>query len=106
MASIDKRPNGKWRARYRVRAGGPQRSKHFDRKTDAERFLTRVQGLPRCRCHQTLSGRLRPWGRNRSKRLPRPPKDGLELIEHPSTEIGSHHRPNPTPAPVAHALRD
>lgn len=44
MASIDKRPNGKWRARYRVHAGGPQRSKHFDRKTDAERFLTRVQG--------------------------------------------------------------
>ncbi|MDE0805697.1 MAG: hypothetical protein OSA99_20535 [Acidimicrobiales bacterium] len=44
MASIDKRPSGKWRARYRVHAGGPQRSKHFDRKTDAERFLTRVQG--------------------------------------------------------------
>lgn len=44
MASIDKRPNGKWRARYRVHPGGPQRSKHFDRKTDAERFLTRIQG--------------------------------------------------------------
>jgi integrase len=44
MASIDKRPNGKWRARYRVHPGGPQRSKHFDRKSDAERFLTRIQG--------------------------------------------------------------
>ncbi len=44
MASIDKRPNGKWRARYRVHPGGAQRSKHFDRKTDAERFLTRVRG--------------------------------------------------------------
>ncbi len=44
MASIDKRPNGKWRARYRVHPGGPQRSNHFDRKTDAERFLTRIQG--------------------------------------------------------------
>jgi len=44
MASIDKRPNGKWRARYRVHPGGPQRSNHFDRKTDAERFLTRNLG--------------------------------------------------------------
>jgi integrase len=43
MASIDKRPNGKWRARYRERPGGPQRSRHFDRKTDAERFLARIQ---------------------------------------------------------------
>jgi integrase len=44
MASIDKRPNGKWRARYRLHAGGPQRAKHFERKIDAERFLVRVQG--------------------------------------------------------------
>ena len=43
MASIDKRPDGKWRARYREHAGGPQRSRHFDRKVDAERFLTNVQ---------------------------------------------------------------
>jgi integrase len=44
MASIDRRPNGKWRARYRLHPGGPQRAKHFARKTDAERFLARVQG--------------------------------------------------------------
>lgn len=44
MASIDRRPNGKWRARYRLHPGGPQRVKHFDRKADAERFLARVQG--------------------------------------------------------------
>ena len=43
MASIDRRPNGKWRARYRLHPGGPQRAKHFDRKTDAQRFLARVQ---------------------------------------------------------------
>lgn len=43
MASIDKRPDGKWRARYRERPGGPQRARHFDRKVDAERFLTNVQ---------------------------------------------------------------
>jgi integrase len=44
MASIDRRPNGKWRARYRLHPGGSQRARHFDRKVDAERFLTRVQG--------------------------------------------------------------
>ncbi len=44
MASIDKRPNGRWRARYRERPGGPQRARHFDRKGDAERFLARIQG--------------------------------------------------------------
>ena len=44
MASIDRRANGRWRARYRLHPGGPQRAKHFDRKVDAERFLTRMQG--------------------------------------------------------------
>ncbi len=44
MASIDKRPNGRWCARYRERPGGPQRARHFDRKADAERFLARIQG--------------------------------------------------------------
>ncbi len=42
MASIDKRPNGRWRARYRTHPGGPQRARHFDRKIDAEQFLTRM----------------------------------------------------------------
>lgn len=35
--SIDKRPNGKWRARYRG-LDGREHSKQFDRKADAERF--------------------------------------------------------------------
>ena len=43
MASIDKRPNGRWRARYRERPGGPQKARHFDRKVDAERFLAGVR---------------------------------------------------------------
>jgi len=38
MTSIQKRPNGKWRARYHDPTG-KERSKHFDRKTDAQRFL-------------------------------------------------------------------
>lgn len=47
--SIDKRPNGKYRARWREYANGPQRAQHFDRKGDAERFLTRIQ-------HELLTG--------------------------------------------------
>jgi integrase len=35
--SIDKRPNGRWRARYRG-LDGRERSKHFDRKADAIRY--------------------------------------------------------------------
>jgi integrase len=43
MASIDRRPNGKWRARWREYPGGPQKSRHFPRKVDAERFLVKMQ---------------------------------------------------------------
>ena len=38
MSSIQKRPNGKWRARYHDPTG-KERSKHFERKADAQRFL-------------------------------------------------------------------
>lgn len=38
MASIAKRPNGKWRARYRDVAGR-EHAKHFARKADAQRWL-------------------------------------------------------------------
>jgi integrase len=49
MASIDKRPNGRWRARWREYPGGPQRTKSFARKIDAERHLVDVQ-------HRLLTG--------------------------------------------------
>jgi integrase len=49
MASIEKRPDGKYRARWREYPGGPQGAKHFARKIDAERFLIDVQ-------HRLLSG--------------------------------------------------
>jgi integrase len=42
MASIKKRPNGRWRARYRD-PSGKEHAKHFDRHVDAERFLTTVE---------------------------------------------------------------
>ena len=38
MASIAKRPDGQWRARYRDEAGR-EHSKHFARKVDAQRWL-------------------------------------------------------------------
>jgi integrase len=43
MASVDKRPNGKYRARWRPVAGGPQKTKTFDRKLDAQRFVAEVE---------------------------------------------------------------
>ena len=42
MASIQRRPDGTWRVRYRE-PSGVERSKHFDRKGDAERFRATVQ---------------------------------------------------------------
>lgn len=38
MGSIDRQPNGRWRARYRD-GDGRSRSRTFDRKLDAQRFL-------------------------------------------------------------------
>lgn len=49
MASIDKRPGGTWRARWREYPGGPQKTKAFARKVDAERWLTKVR-------HDLLTG--------------------------------------------------
>ena len=42
MASIQRRPDGSWRVRYRE-PSGVERAKHFDRKGDAERFRATVQ---------------------------------------------------------------
>lgn len=44
MASIDKRPDGRYRARWREYPGGPQKVRHFARKGDAERFLDAIRG--------------------------------------------------------------
>lgn len=44
MASIDRRPNGKYRARWREYPHGPQHVRHFDRKADAQRFLDGIRG--------------------------------------------------------------
>jgi len=44
VASIDKRPGGGYRARCREYPGGPQKTRQFARKGDAERFLDAVRG--------------------------------------------------------------
>ncbi len=41
MSSVSKRPNGKWRARYRDESG-KEHARHFDRKLDAKRWLDEV----------------------------------------------------------------
>lgn len=41
MASIAKRPDGRWRARYRD-DGGHEHARHFDRRVDAQRWLDAV----------------------------------------------------------------
>ena len=41
MSSIQKRDNGRWRARYRDVAG-KEHARHFDRKADAQRWLDEV----------------------------------------------------------------
>lgn len=41
MASIAKRPNGRWRARYRD-PDGREYSRHFSRKIDAQRWIDTV----------------------------------------------------------------
>lgn len=53
MASIDRRPNGKYLARWREYAGGPQKYKAFSRKVDAEAFLVKIQ-------HSILSSTYTP----------------------------------------------
>ncbi len=41
MASIKRRDDGAWRARYRD-AAGKEHARHFDRKVDAQRWLDEV----------------------------------------------------------------
>ena len=41
MTSIQKRPDGRWRARYRDPTGS-EHAKHFDRKVDGQRWLDEV----------------------------------------------------------------
>lgn len=41
MASVQKRPNGKWRARYRDEAG-KEHARHFARKVDGQQWLDQV----------------------------------------------------------------
>ena len=44
MASIDRRQDGHYRARWRGYPGGPQKTKQFRRKKEAELFLDAIRG--------------------------------------------------------------
>jgi len=44
VTSIAKRPDNRWRARYRD-AAGREHARHFDRKVDAQRFLDNVTAI-------------------------------------------------------------
>lgn len=44
MASIKRRPDGIYRARWREYPGGPEKARHFTRKVDAEKFLDGLRG--------------------------------------------------------------
>jgi hypothetical protein len=68
MASVKKRPDGKWRARYRG-LDGREHARHFARKVDAERWLIEQEhakqhgpgSIPRTvRSRSMCCGRSRP----------------------------------------------
>jgi hypothetical protein len=42
VSSVQKRPDGRWRARYRD-AADKEHARHFARKADAERWLDQVR---------------------------------------------------------------
>lgn len=44
MASIARRPDGRYRVRWREYPGAPERSRQFDRKVDAQRFADSIAG--------------------------------------------------------------
>lgn len=50
MASVKKRPDGSWRARYRD-AAGKEHAKHFPRKTDATTWVTEQESAVRRGVH-------------------------------------------------------
>jgi hypothetical protein len=45
MASIDKRPDARYRAKWREYAGGPQKTRQFRSKMNANRFLDAIRGV-------------------------------------------------------------
>jgi hypothetical protein len=58
MVNIAKRPDGKWRARYRD-PSGRERTKQFARKVDAQRWLTETsQSLLEGRYVDPQAGRI------------------------------------------------
>lgn len=72
MASINKRPNGRWQARY-YDADRKQQAKDFQRKVDAQAGLTGSRAISWPGRTSRRVRRGRPWGvvRHLVGRLPR-----------------------------------
>jgi len=62
MASIDKRSDGRYRARWREYPGGPQKDRHFARKFGAEHFLDAIRGDLAIRVGAIQRERALIWG--------------------------------------------
>ena len=95
MGHIDKRDNGRWRARYRA-PDSRERSKTFDRKADAERFLASVT-VDRARGDwlDPALGRVRPWLYGIATNL---------VARHPGGVVVAVSHADPIKAAVAAAL--
>jgi integrase len=77
MASIARRPDGRWRARYRD-TEGREHARHFDRKVDAQRFLDNVTAsvvrgdyVDPARSRMTLGEWAAPWIAGRAHLKPK-----------------------------------
>src|SRR4051812_45877006 len=77
MTSIAKRPDGRWRARYRD-ALGKEHARHFDRKVDAQRFLDNITAsvvrgdyVDPSRSRLTLGEWAQPWMAGRTHLKPK-----------------------------------
>ena len=121
MASIDKRPGGKWRAPYRERPGGPQRTRQFDRKIDASvgstgsgvtwpgaSTSTRGQDELRSRASRAPGSRPRPSMNQRGRPSPHGcgctscPPSGSGSCEPSDRRLSRHGcEAGPKPAPPA-----
>jgi hypothetical protein len=94
MASIDKRPDGTYRARWREYPGGPQKTKSFQRKIDANDWLVKVQHELRSgiyvdamKTRTTLAEYTDPW-------LRRMPVVATSYVQGSRDQCAAPHRPH------------
>jgi integrase len=95
MASVKRRPDGQWRARYRD-AAGKEHAKHFSRKVDAQDWLDQVTASvvtgtyvsPKT-ARTTVAGWCATWLAGYATRRPSTVKSAAGHIAHIKAEFGS-----------------